>query len=84
MRLIPGDKLVTRKKYGYSSHSHISEYIEIYRNREKIKQFLNVDGSTSTPLGIKKVVSAETISYKKALKILRELKQKKKWEIGRQ
>ena len=59
------------KKYGYSSHSNISEYIEIYRNREKINQFLNVTGATSTPLG-----------RKQALKILRELKQKKEWEIG--
>jgi len=53
------------KKYGYSSHSTISDYIKVYENREAI--LANVDGST--PIGIKK-----------ALRILRELKKQEKAE----
>lgn len=47
------------KNYGYASKGHISEFINIYKNREKIFQ---------------KVPTSEHISQRKALQILRELK----------
>jgi hypothetical protein len=50
------------KKYGYVNRQRICEYIAIYKNREEILK--------RTP--------GSTVSFKKALKVLRELKQKKK------
>jgi ParB/RepB/Spo0J family partition protein len=55
------------KKYGYSYHGKISDFIQIYRYREQILEKLNID-----PAGSK------IVTYHKALKVLRELKQKEK------
>jgi hypothetical protein len=46
------------KKYGYSDKCKISNYIRVYENRDLIKS----------------VVTGDNISYRKALKVLRELK----------
>jgi hypothetical protein len=56
------------KKYGYSDKCKISNYIRFYENRDLIKS----------------VVTSDNISYKKAMKVLRELKQKKGKLIGKQ
>jgi ParB/RepB/Spo0J family partition protein len=54
------------KKYGYSDKCKISNYIRFYENRDLIKS----------------VVTSDNISYKKAMKVLRELKQKEHGEVG--
>jgi hypothetical protein len=53
------------KKYGYSDKCKISNYIRFYENRDLIKS----------------VVTSDNISYKKAMKVLRELKQKEKGKL---
>jgi acetyl-CoA carboxylase carboxyltransferase component len=53
------------KKYGYANRQRIDEYIAIYKNREEILK--------RTP--------GSTVSFKKALKVLRELKQKEKGKL---
>jgi hypothetical protein len=50
------------KKYGYAHYSKIADYIRIYKNREEILK--------CTPGSI--------VSFKKAKKILHELKQQEK------
>ena len=49
------------KKYGYAHAENISQYIYIYENRDVIAKFCT---------------GTNPISFKKAMKILRELKQK--------
>jgi len=50
------------KKYGYSCHGDIARYIAIYKNRDLIFQVIGG--------------RVHHVSFRKALKILRELKQK--------
>jgi DNA-binding transcriptional ArsR family regulator len=51
------------KKYGYSEHNKIAQYICIYKNREEILKMIGTHGYH--------------VSFSRALKVLRELKQKK-------
>ena len=57
------------KKYGYASFQRIYDYIDIYRNKDAILQKIS-------PLGEK----PETITFKGALRVLRELKREQRGE----
>jgi hypothetical protein len=46
------------KKYGYAHYSKIADYIRIYKNRDAILKY----------------AASGTVSWQKALKVLRELK----------
>jgi len=46
------------KKYGYTNYQRIYEYIAIYKNREKILKY----------------TASSIVTYRRALKVLRELK----------
>jgi len=50
------------KKYGYANKNKILDYIRFYKNEDAILKYITTGGA---------------VSYKKALKILRELKQRK-------
>jgi len=50
------------KKYGYAHYSKIADYIRIYKNRDAILKY----------------AASGTVSWQKALKVLRELKQQEK------